>query len=118
MLSNEPSRDLSGSLPPLHSRHFLIVRLGAITYALELTAAGLIIQYWNSSLNIGIFIAVFWVFFTALNFLPVRWFGELEMWFSSIKVITILGFLIFGICVDAGVGKQGYLGFHNVSTIH
>lgn len=85
----------------------------AITYALELTAAGLIIQYWNADLSIGIFIAVFWVFFTAMNFLPVRWFGELEMWFSSIKVVTILGFLIFGICIDAGVGKQGYLGFHN-----
>ncbi|KAJ9149288.1 Arginine permease [Pleurostoma richardsiae] len=85
----------------------------AITWALELTAAGLIIQYWDSGLSIGIFIAIFWVVFTAVNFLPVRWYGELEMWFASIKVITIVGFLIFGICVDAGVGKQPYLGFHN-----
>lgn len=35
------------------------------------------------------------------------------MWFASIKVITIVGFVIFGICIDAGVGQQGYLGFHN-----
>ncbi|KAI1071813.1 hypothetical protein LB507_005268 [Fusarium sp. FIESC RH6] len=83
----------------------------SITFALELTAAGLIIQYWEKSLNIGIWIAVFWVLFTAANFMPVRWFGEFEMWFSSIKVVTIIGFIIFSICVNAGVGDQGYLGF-------
>lgn len=83
----------------------------SLTYALELTAAGLIIQYWNDSLSVGIFIAVFWVIFTAINYLPIRWFGEFEMWFSSIKVVTILGFIIFSICVNAGVGDQGYLGF-------
>ncbi|KAM0221171.1 hypothetical protein ACHAQD_005524 [Fusarium lateritium] len=82
-----------------------------ITFALELTAAGLIIQYWEKDLNIGIWIAVFWVLFTAANFMPVRWFGEFEMWFSSIKVVTIVGFIIFSICVNAGVGDQGYLGF-------
>jgi amino acid transporter len=37
----------------------------------------------------------------------------MEFWFASIKVITVLGFMIFAICVDAGVGDQGYLGFHN-----
>ncbi|KAF4978215.1 hypothetical protein FZEAL_5376 [Fusarium zealandicum] len=83
----------------------------SITFALELTAAGLIIQYWDKSLNIGIWIAVFWVLFTMANFLPIRWFGEFEMWFSSIKVVTIIGFIIFSICVNAGVGDQGYLGF-------
>lgn len=85
----------------------------AITYALELTATGLIIQYWAPQLNIGIFIGVFWVVITGINFLPVSFFGEIEFWFSLIKVITVLGFLIFGICIDAGAGKQGYLGFHN-----
>ena len=82
-----------------------------ITYALELTAAGLIIQYWQHSLSIAIWIAVFWVIFSAVNFLPVRWFGEIEMWFSSIKVITVIGFIIFAICVNAGVGDEGYIGF-------
>ncbi|KAI6084572.1 amino acid permease/ SLC12A domain-containing protein [Hypoxylon rubiginosum] len=84
----------------------------SVTFALELVAAGVIIQYWDADLSIGIFIAIFWVVFTALNFLPIRYFGAFEMWFSSIKVVTILGFIIFGICIDAGVGKNGYLGFH------
>ncbi|KAF4974530.1 hypothetical protein FZEAL_8581 [Fusarium zealandicum] len=85
----------------------------AITFALELTAAGIIIQYWDADLSIAIWIAVFWAIFTTLNFLPVRWFGELEMWFSMIKVVTIVGFIIFSICVNAGVGDEGYIGFKN-----
>ncbi|KAK7756869.1 lysine permease [Diatrype stigma] len=83
----------------------------SITFALELVAASVIIQYWDAGINMAIFVAVFWVVFTALNFLPIRWFGEFEMWFASIKVITIVGFIIFAICVDAGVGQHGYLGF-------
>ena len=84
----------------------------AMTYSLELTVTGLIIQYWNSSLSIGIFIGVFWVLITAANFLPVSFYGEFEFWLSSIKVITIIGFMIFAVCIDAGAGQHGYLGFH------
>ncbi|KAL1856420.1 hypothetical protein VTK73DRAFT_8286 [Phialemonium thermophilum] len=83
----------------------------SITFALELTASGLIIQYWARHLSIAIWIAVFWAVFTAVNCLPVRWFGEIEMWFSSIKVVTIVGFILFAICVNAGVGDEGYIGF-------
>lgn len=84
----------------------------ASTYAVELTATGLIIKFWDEDINIAIFIGVFWVVITALNLLPVHFFGEIEFWFSIIKVVTVLGFMIFAICVDAGVGRQGYLGFH------
>lgn len=88
----------------------------ASTYAVELTATGLIIQYWDKDLSIAIFIAVFWVLITLLNFLPVGFYGELEFWFSLIKVITVLGFMIFAICIDAGVGQQGYIGFKYYHT--
>lgn len=84
----------------------------AITYALELTASGLIIQYWAPNLNVGIFVGVFWAVITALNFLPVSFYGEVEFYFASIKVLTVIGFIIFGICIDAGAGQHGYLGFH------
>ncbi|CAK4030833.1 amino acid permease [Lecanosticta acicola] len=83
----------------------------AITYALELTASGLIIQYWAPDLNIGIFIGIFWLVITSVNFLPVSFYGELEFWFATIKVVTVVGFLIFAICIDAGAGHRGYLGF-------
>lgn len=83
----------------------------AITYALELTASGLIIQYWRQDLNIGIFIGVFFGVITAVNFLPVSFYGEIEFYFASIKVLTVIGFMIFAICIDAGAGQHGYLGF-------
>ncbi|OBT63123.1 hypothetical protein VE03_07469 [Pseudogymnoascus sp. 23342-1-I1] len=83
----------------------------AITFALELNVTGLIIQYWDPSLSIAIFIAVFWVFIVACNMMPVSFYGEFEFWFSMVKVVTVVGFLIFGICIDAGAGKEGYLGF-------
>jgi yeast amino acid transporter len=83
----------------------------AMTFALELTASGLIIQYWRQDLNIGIFTGVFFVVITALNMLPVSVYGEVEFWFAFIKVLTVVGFIIFGICIDAGAGQNGYLGF-------
>ena len=83
----------------------------AITFALELTATGIIIQYWNDKLNLAIFISIFWVVISAINFLPVSFYGEFEFWFSSVKVMTVLGFLIFASAIDLGAGQHGRLGF-------
>lgn len=33
-------------------------------------------------------------------------FGELEFWFSSIKVIALIGLIMFGIIVDLGGNPQ------------
>lgn len=85
----------------------------AITYALELTATGLIIQYWNDKISIGIFIAIFWVVITLANFLPVSFYGEMEFWLSSIKVLTVVGFIIFGMCITLGAGQEGFVGGKN-----
>ncbi|PLB43110.1 putative arginine transporter [Aspergillus steynii IBT 23096] len=83
----------------------------ASTFALELTATGLIIQFWDEDINIAIFIAIFWVVITLLNFLPVSFYGELEFWFASIKVLTVIGFMVFAICINAGAGGRDYIGF-------
>lgn len=83
----------------------------ASTFAVELTATGLIIQFWDEDINIAIFIAVFWIVILLLNLLPVSFYGEIEFWFSTIKVVTVLGFMIFAICIDAGAGNREYLGF-------
>ncbi|KAH7383066.1 putative arginine transporter [Cadophora sp. MPI-SDFR-AT-0126] len=85
----------------------------AMTYALELTVTGLIIQYWAPELSIGIFIGVFWVVISIINMLPVSFYGEFEFGLSMVKVITVLGFIIFAICIAAGAGQQGVIGFDN-----
>jgi hypothetical protein len=33
------------------------------------------------------------------NLMPVAFYGEIEFWFASIKVITVIGFMIFSIPV-------------------
>ena len=48
----------------------------------------------------------------SINLLGVRVFGELEFWFSSIKVITLVGLLLMGIIIDLGGNpKHDRLGF-------
>lgn len=42
----------------------------------ELTAASITIQYWNSQLNVGIFITIFLVALTIVNIFGVRGYGE------------------------------------------
>ncbi|KAJ8487163.1 hypothetical protein ONZ51_g4362 [Trametes cubensis] len=47
-----------------------------------------------------------------INLLGVRVFGELEFWFSSIKVISLIGLLLMGIIIDLGGNpKHDRLGF-------
>ncbi len=85
----------------------------AMTYSLELCATGLIIQYWNKEISLAIPISIFWVVITCINFLPVAFYGEFEFVLSLIKVITVIGFILFAICTDLGTGQDGFIGFDN-----
>ncbi|KAI0316684.1 dicarbixylic amino acid permease [Amylostereum chailletii] len=62
----------------------------------NLNAAGAVIQYWTTKINIAV-----WMVFS-INLLGVRVFGELEFWFSSLKVITLIGLLLMGFIIDLG----------------
>jgi yeast amino acid transporter len=43
---------------------------------------------------------------TGVNLAGIRFLGEVEFWFSSIKVIALIGLIFFGILVDAGVNPK------------
>lgn len=68
----------------------------------EITAAGLVIQYWNPPVNIAVWISIMIVIIVGLNALPVRFYGETEFWFAGIKVIMMIGLLILSICIFFG----------------
>ena len=72
----------------------------------QMTAAALTIQYWvpREKVNPGIFIAVILVGAVTINFLGVRYFGELEFWLSSLKVLTLCGLIIMCIVLVLGGG--------------
>ncbi|KAJ5902282.1 amino-acid permease [Penicillium taxi] len=83
----------------------------------ELTAASITIQYWRDDLNVGIWITVFLVVLSCIQFFGVRGYGEVEFALGCIKVIALLGFIILGIVIDCGgAPKGGYIGakyWHN-----
>ncbi|ANE45369.1 amino acid permease [Paenibacillus swuensis] len=75
----------------------------AVTVALELLASGQLMQRWFPTVDIWVWCLVFGAFLFILNALSARSFGEAEFWFSSIKVIAILLFIILGLGVMFGL---------------
>ncbi|KIJ44109.1 hypothetical protein M422DRAFT_252603 [Sphaerobolus stellatus SS14] len=52
------------------------------------------------------------VFIFAVNMMGVRFFGELEFWFSSLKVIALIGLMLMSIIIDLGGNpKHDRIGF-------
>ena len=92
-----------------------------VVLPLELTAAGITVSYWNSNINVGVFITIFLVALVFINLAGVRGYGEAEFAFSIIKVIAVVGFIILGIVINCGGGPQGsYLGatyWHNPGAL-
>jgi amino acid transporter len=74
----------------------------------QLTAAALTIQYWvpREKINPGVFIAIFLVTILVINYLGISYFGELEFWLSSLKVLTLCGLIILSIILVLGGGPS------------
>ncbi|CAH0046502.1 unnamed protein product [Clonostachys solani] len=75
----------------------------------QLTAGALVLQYWvdRDKVNPGVFIAVFLVTITSINYFGIRFFGEIEFWLSSLKVFTIIGIILFSLVITCGGGPSG-----------
>ena len=80
-----------------------------ITTPNQLTACSLVLQYWvdRDRVNPGVFIAVFLVVIIAINYMGVRYFGEIEFWLSSAKVLTMCGLIILSLVLMLGGGPDG-----------
>ncbi len=83
----------------------------AITFALELSVVGQIIEYWTFSVPLAAWIAIFWVILFSMNLFPVKFYGEVEFWVASIKIIAIIGFIIYAFIMVCGAGVTGPVGF-------
>jgi lysine-specific permease len=87
----------------------------AITLAAELVAGALIVKFWFPESNSALWAAGFLAFLLALNLLSVRAYAEAEYWFSSIKVATVIIFLVVGGLMIAGMLGGHHEGFANWS---
>lgn len=50
----------------------------AISAPAEITAAATVVQFWNVPVNVAVWITVFGLFITAVNFCGVRLYGEVS----------------------------------------
>lgn len=62
----------------------------------ELSAIGLYIQYWWPEIPTWASALAFFLLINGINLLHVKLFGEMEFWFSIIKILAILAMIAFG----------------------
>lgn len=74
----------------------------------ELTAVGIYVQYWWPQMPSWASALIFFVVVNVINMTHVKMFGELEFWFSIIKVAAIVSMIAFGawLLVSGGGGDQ------------
>jgi yeast amino acid transporter len=78
----------------------------SISVAYEITAAAVVVDYWPNDVHVAVWISIMMVVVIALNFFPVRIYGETEFWFASIKIFTIIGLLILSVVLFFGGGPN------------
>ena len=82
----------------------------AMTGIVDITAVALYMKYWGTFAGVPqwVFALVALAFVGAMNMVAVKWFGEIEFWFSIIKVGALVLFLLVGAAlVVTGHGVPG-----------
>ena len=86
----------------------------AVTIAVELVASQLLMAYWFPDVPGWVWSALFLGLMFLLNWISVKGFGEAEYWFSLIKVVTVIIFIIIGVLMIVGIMKGGeHAGWQN-----
>lgn len=77
-----------------------------ILVAAECTAASGVVQYWTTVVPKGAWITIFLGVVVLLNFCAVKFYGESEFWFASMKILCILGLLFVSFILFWGGGPH------------
>ena len=88
----------------------------AITIAAEMVAGGLVMKYWFPNVKPVLWSLLFLIIIVGLNVLSSKAFGESEYWFASIKVVTVIVFLLIGIGNIFGIIGGEAVGFKNFTA--
>jgi lysine-specific permease len=89
----------------------------AVTIAVDLVAAQLVMSYWLPDVPGIVWSALFLLLMFLLNSISVRGFGEAEYWFAAIKVFTVLAFIATGILMLTGILHGGeHAGLANLTV--
>lgn len=85
--------------------------LWSLVLPTELSASALLIGFWTVKIPMAIWIFIFLIIVALINLGGVRLYGEMEFWFSSVKVITIVAVIILGLILDLGAVTGDMIGF-------
>ncbi|WFD36845.1 hypothetical protein MCUN1_003735 [Malassezia cuniculi] len=78
----------------------------AVCLPLEFTAATIVVSYWDQPVPLGAWIAIFFVVIIVINIFGVKGYGEFEFGAALLKILGVVGFIIFAIVtVAGGAGK-------------
>lgn len=85
----------------------------AIVLPLELTVAGLTVDYWKSGVSIAVWITIFWFAIIAINVFGTLGYAEEEFWSSLLKLIAIVIFMLIGVALyvsPSNISVPAYFG--------
>jgi len=73
----------------------------AMTGIVDITAVALYMRYWGTFADVPqwVFALAALAFVGSMNMVAVKWFGEMEFWFSLIKVGALVLFLLVGTAI-------------------
>jgi len=74
-----------------------------IVTIVELIAAGSFLQYWFSNVPLWLLSVLCGAVIVGINLFEVKNYGEMEFWFASIKIITLVAFIILGALILTGI---------------
>ncbi|EGW31989.1 general amino acid permease [Spathaspora passalidarum NRRL Y-27907] len=83
-------------------------------FPLELVAAAMCLQFWNTTINPVSWVAIFYVAIVLINLFGVKGYGEAEFYLTIFKIIALVGFIILGVILVCGGGpKHEFIGNKN-----
>ncbi len=89
----------------------------AIAVAVDMVAVQIVMAYWFPAVPGVVWSGAALLSVFLLNAFSVKSFGEAEFWFASVKVVTIIVFIITGLLIFAGAAAPDYAsaGFENLT---
>ncbi|KAK7926697.1 amino-acid permease [Apiospora marii] len=78
----------------------------AIAIPNNLTATGILLQFWRPDINISVWIVVFGACIIILNLIHVSIFGEVEFWMSLVKALVIVMCILLCLIIALGGGPN------------
>lgn len=88
----------------------------------EYSAVATVMQYWNTTVNPAVWIAMAMVVCISLNVAAVKWFGESEFVMASTKVLMLVGLVLLTLITMSGGNPQhdayGFRYWGNGNAMH